>query len=348
MTMSAPLIRALRVEDAADCHAIRTQPQVIWGTLQLPTLSMEDVRAQLAAVPDGHRLGAEVDGKIVATCDLWVGGGMERHTGYLGIAVHDAYQGLGFGKELMAAQLDLADKGLMLNRVALDVYLDNERAVRMYRSFGFLDEGVTRKDAMRDGTLVDLLHMGRLHPVLPHRPPAATPATPPSAGTRVLDGPKIRGARPEDVSFLLRILRQPAVQAALGRFPTHHDDDVRREYSPLPRGHHLFVAEAAGEVIGLAHLKQFGGRRSHVGKINTVAVDQAWQGRGVGSALLQAVVALGERWLGLKRLQARVMAPDAPALRLFQRHGFTPQVTQREAFFREGRFVDAFILGRST
>jgi putative acetyltransferase len=41
--------------------------------------------------------------------------------------------------------LDLADNWLMLVRIELDVIEDNERAIHLYRSFGFEVEGRKKK-----------------------------------------------------------------------------------------------------------------------------------------------------------------------------------------------------------
>jgi putative acetyltransferase len=344
MNMSEEVIRTLRPEDAPAWHELRTQPQVVWGTLQLPTLSVDDVRSQLAANPDVHRLGAEVDGRLAGTVDLWVGSGMERHAGSLGISVHDAFQGRGLGRRLMAAILDVADNSLLLDRIDLDVYVDNERAISLYTQLGFEAEGMSRCGAMRDGALVDFLHMGRLS-ARAHTA-AANEGAPAFMKGAPLKELTVRGARPEDLRAILRLYREPALGAALGRLPTFHDDEIRKEYCVPPRGHHVFVAELSGDVIGLIHLAQAGGRRAHVGSIQALAVSPEWQGRGAGTALLQAAINLGERWLGLKRMQVRVQACEQGALHLFHKFGFASEVTQRAAFIRNGRFMDAHLLGR--
>jgi len=49
-----------------------------------------------------------------------------------------------------------------LQRVELSVYVDNQAAQALYRKFGFEEEGVMRKYAIRDGVLTDTLNMARL------------------------------------------------------------------------------------------------------------------------------------------------------------------------------------------
>ena len=60
--------------------------------------------------------------------------------------------------------LELADGWLNLTRVELNVWPDNEPALRLYRRFGFEVEGTLRQYALRDGRLVDAVLMSRLRP----------------------------------------------------------------------------------------------------------------------------------------------------------------------------------------
>ena len=51
-----------------------------------------------------------------------------------------------------------------LLRVELTVHADNDRAMALYRSLGFEDEGRHRAYAIKDGRYIDALCMARLHP----------------------------------------------------------------------------------------------------------------------------------------------------------------------------------------
>ncbi len=62
----------------------------------------------------------------------------------------------------MEAVVDLADKWLNLVRLELDVYTDNEPALRLYKKFGFVIEGTLAHFAFRDGRYVDGYMMARL------------------------------------------------------------------------------------------------------------------------------------------------------------------------------------------
>ena len=83
------------------------------------------------------------------------------------MAVRDDWQGKGAGSALMQAAVDLADKWLNLTRLELEVYTDNEPAIRLYKKFGFITEGTLRQFAYRDGIFVDAYTMARLRTDLP-------------------------------------------------------------------------------------------------------------------------------------------------------------------------------------
>ena len=77
------------------------------------------------------------------------------------MAVRDDRQGQGVGTALLRAAVDLADQWLNLQRLELEVYVDNEPAVRLYRKFGFEIEGTLLRYAYRAGQYVDVYAMVR-------------------------------------------------------------------------------------------------------------------------------------------------------------------------------------------
>jgi putative acetyltransferase len=165
--MSELKIRMACADDAAGVTEVAIQPTVVWGTLQMPAQTTADWQRRLAGNdPNLHYvLVAELDGKIVGMAGLHGHPRARmRHCADLGIMVHDGYQGQGVGKALMATLVDTADKWLNLVRIELEVYSDNERAIKLYRSFGFEVEGCKRMNAFRDGKYVNSLMMGRIRP----------------------------------------------------------------------------------------------------------------------------------------------------------------------------------------
>ncbi|MBF4242980.1 GNAT family N-acetyltransferase, partial [Vibrio anguillarum] len=82
--------------------------------------------------------------------------------GTFGMGVKDDVQCLGVGSALLKTVIDLADNWLNLKRIELTVYVDNERAINLYKKFGFEIEGESKAYAFRNGSYVDVYHMARV------------------------------------------------------------------------------------------------------------------------------------------------------------------------------------------
>ena len=165
--MSLESLRIRRAE-ADDCDALYemfTATTVYSGTLQLPYPSREYWRRRLSENTDSvYNLVGIIEDRIVGmvSVDTFPNRPRRRHAGAIGISVHEDWQGKGLGKELMRAIVDLADNWLNLTRLELEVYADNQAAIRLYERFGFEVEGRLRQHALRDGKFVDSIVMGRI------------------------------------------------------------------------------------------------------------------------------------------------------------------------------------------
>lgn len=162
--------------DAAAMAAHMGEAEIYAGLLQLPypTEDMWRQRIQDMGSQPGKDLFlvAERGGQMVGNAGLHPAGNSlrRRHAMALGISVSPQAQGSSVGSALMAALLDYADNWGQVLRIELTVYTDNERAIRLYRRFGFEPEGTMRAYALRAGRYVDVLAMARLHPAPPQLP----------------------------------------------------------------------------------------------------------------------------------------------------------------------------------
>ena len=156
-------VRAFQMDDWQDVVELWRQPKVIWGTLQMPYQSLDDLR-RLENPPERlHRLVAVTeDGRVAGMLGLEVGRGRAAHSAHLGMMVHPDFHNRGVGSALMAAALNLADDWLNLTRVDLHVYTDNPAAIHLYQKFGFEIEGTLRRFSYRDGQYIDSYIMARL------------------------------------------------------------------------------------------------------------------------------------------------------------------------------------------
>ncbi len=80
----------------------------------------------------------------------------------IGIGVR-RFWGKGYGEDAMRVAMRYAFEELNLFRVSLNVIGYNERAIRLYKKIGFVEEGREREFCHRDGQRYDLVYMGLLH-----------------------------------------------------------------------------------------------------------------------------------------------------------------------------------------
>lgn len=73
-----------------------------------------------------------------------------------------AARGIRVGEAATRLMLDHAFADLNLHRVHLSVLAHNERAIRLYRKVGFVDEGVQRRAVYKGGEYRDLILMSML------------------------------------------------------------------------------------------------------------------------------------------------------------------------------------------
>ncbi|AUI86041.1 GNAT family N-acetyltransferase [Vibrio azureus] len=158
------IIRRTEPSDARAIKEIYECENAYKGTLQLPLPSQDMWDKRLSNMPDHvYSYVALLDNEIVGNLGFEVcTNPRRRHVGSLGMGVKDNVQGKGVGSALLAKVTDLADNWLNLTRLELTVYVDNERAISLYKKFGFQIEGESIAFAFRQGEYVNVYHMARI------------------------------------------------------------------------------------------------------------------------------------------------------------------------------------------
>jgi len=78
------------------------------------------------------------------------------HTGSFGIMIHKDYRGMGIGRMLVNELLDWAEKNSFIEKVSLGVFSTNHRAISLYKSMGFEEEGRKIKEIrMNENEYID-------------------------------------------------------------------------------------------------------------------------------------------------------------------------------------------------
>jgi putative acetyltransferase len=339
------VIRARRESDLQAVTAIHNMPRARWGTLSTPFTSEARQAKRMAENQDGlvTLLVVCVDGVVVGEAAL-IRNKQPRlsHAASIGIMLHDDWQGRGIGSKLFAAILDVADNWLGLRRLELDVYTDNAPAIALYKKFGFQIEALERQDAFRDGTYADSYAMARLRGDLPR-----DEAPYPQAGVRAERAEfTLRAAEITDLDAITEMMNQPAVRHGTLATPFTTPEALKHLADPAEPATRSIVAVVEGAAVGIGILQPFAGRKAHMGYISLLAVHDAWQGHGIGGALLAALLDLADNWLNLQRVTLSAMADNAPAIKLYERFGFATEGIRRADVFRAGAFVDSCAMAR--
>ena len=181
---------------------------------------------------------------------------------------------------------------------------------------------------------------------MPDAPPHETPAgSRPGSGAPCPAGLTIRAREPSDWQEMAALMDLPKVRFGTLRLPFASKEQWRKMMETPPDGMTGIVAVLDGRMVGNAHVIQHKGRRSHVGDIG-MSVHDDFCGRGIGSALMAALVDASDNWLNLRRLELTVYVDNEPAIRLYRKFGFEIEGTRRADVFRDGRFVDCFAMAR--
>lgn len=159
---------------------------------------------------------------------------------------------------------------------------------------------------------------------------------------------KIRRTQPADAPAVARIFDGPKVVWGTMQLPFASAEVWHQRLSRETDATLIsLVACVGGDLVGALGLHLNGGqpRRQHVAEVGMAVRDDS-QGRGVGHALLGAALDLADRWLALRRVQLTVYVDNEPAIRLYRKHGFEVEGTLREIAFRDGKYVDGFLMAR--
>lgn len=198
---------------------------------------------------------------------------------------------------------------------------------------------------LRDGALVDALGMARIRPGLVVPPEHGAPPPIPERRGRLT--PILRAPRKTDAAQLARLHSDPSVMEGTWQVPFQSEAAWVVRLETAPPGATIIVAEVDAAIVGAAGLFPLhGGPRTRHSAMFGIAVRSDAQGRGVGDALMRAILAHADGWLGLRRVELDVFVDNDRARALYERHGFVLEGRARLCALRRGTYVDAFAMSR--
>ena len=109
--------------------------------------------------------------QVEFTLSPWMVGAVGlTHAGRLGMGLLPKYRGQGWGAKLVTKALSIAFK-TGLERIELEVFASNVVAIKLYKHFGFREEGRKRMARKLDGVYDDVILFGLLREEWQQSPP---------------------------------------------------------------------------------------------------------------------------------------------------------------------------------
>ena len=101
------------------------------------------------------------DGKIIGNCGIeFMRNTKAKHRGNIGITISKEYWNKGLGTILFEEMLEIARKRPGTEQIELGVISSNERALHLYKKFGFKEVGLRpRALKLKDGSYLDEIKM---------------------------------------------------------------------------------------------------------------------------------------------------------------------------------------------
>ncbi len=163
----------------------------------------------------------------------------------------------------------------------------------------------------------------------------------------------LRTAEPDDALRMLAYVRAVAKRTSFFIIePDEFDmtEEEEREWIQDHcdgRGKLLIVAEADGRVIGSLGFDNGERRRlAHRGTFGLSVVDE-WRGKGVGTAMLRALIDWAEENPLIEKLNLNVFATNTKALGLYKKLGFVEYGrSPKEVKIGPGEYVDTILMHR--
>jgi putative acetyltransferase len=156
---------------------------------------------------------------------------------------------------------------------------------------------------------------------------------------------QIRAAEPSDAEAFHDMMSCPGVIANTLQIPWRPADYHRKWVLSEP-GQYRLVALVDARVVGNLGLDQSQSPRRHDVASFGMAVHDDFQNRGVGTALMAAMIELADGWLGIRRIELEVWTDNTAAIHLYEKFGFEIEGTGRQFARRAGELVDAYYMAR--
>ena len=157
---------------------------------------------------------------------------------------------------------------------------------------------------------------------------------------------KIRHSEKADIPAIKSIYAQVSCYAGTLQLPYPSFEKWGKFLGNIPDNYYSLVAIIDDKIVGQLGLEVYTRpRRKHVANIG-MAVCENSRGKGVGTTLLKAALDLGKNWLAVSRIELEVYTDNKSAIELYQKHDFVIEGTAKNYAFRNGQYVDVYLMAK--
>jgi len=157
----------------------------------------------------------------------------------------------------------------------------------------------------------------------------------------------IRPAKDSDIAAITAIYAYHVLHGT-GSFETDPPDAeemARRMTDVVSRGLPYFVAESDNKIVGYAYAALYRTRIAYRFTLeDSVYIDHTQMGRGIGSALLEALIPACKAW-GCKQLVAVIGdSENSASVKVHEKFGFQHSGVLRNVGFKFDRWIDTVLM----
>lgn len=161
----------------------------------------------------------------------------------------------------------------------------------------------------------------------------------------------IRPINSGDGKGLNELRRMPGVFETILGIPSERIKNNEDFILNMDSNQHQFIAilklqNKEEVVIGTVGLSVNGNHRTrHSGSIG-IMIHKDYQNKGVGTALMDAIIDVADNWLMLVRLELTVFEDNVKAIQLYEKYGFEKEGMKRLAAIRNGQYENEYLMAR--
>lgn len=288
---------------------------------------------------------AELEGEPVGHVGVDPETGRCRHVAELGIFVRREHWGKGVGSELMKEAIKLA-KQLGCRKIVLNTTEGNERAIRLYKKFGFKIDAHETDSVYLDGSwrreYFMSLQLAPCEPRIDQRSLAQSSTLDRGIRRNSNVNMSIRQLMDQDLDELHRLQNCPESTKSTSKVPPITKEETRQWYEGLNsrKGEYCFACFENETLLG--YLRFRAGRIDFPSPnlwFEEIIVDINQRPAEAADMLIAAIKGFRERY-GYRRIFARIPQTSLTIITALKDHGFNNTGAVESYFFIDRYYVD--------